>query len=87
MVMVVMTTGDMIVMLMHGEISFYDFFFYYTDGGGGCQNIYFCANIPREGLRRKRKQAIIDKIIESGGIRCPTTSMNTTTAQEDTSFT
>lgn len=54
----------MIVMMMfvHVRILLCRFFLYYTGTVPFCQNIYFFANNPREGLRKPEKKGIIHKI-------------------------
>jgi hypothetical protein len=59
--MVMSAAGNMIGMNVHSNTSL-GFFLYYTCRGPVCQNISFCGNIPREGLRKKRKASIIRKI-------------------------
>ena len=61
MVMVVMT-GQVVVMDMHGKYLLQGIFLYYIDAGPFCQSIYFFGNIPREGLRRRRKPCIMNKL-------------------------
>ena len=61
MAVLLRTAGNMIGMDVHDSTSL-GFFLYYTCRGPVCQSISFPGNIPREGLRKKRKASIIRKI-------------------------
>jgi len=60
MVMMVMIMMVFVVMmLMHRMVPPLSFLHYYIEKGASCQSIYFCPDIPGEGLRQKGKPCIM----------------------------